>query len=127
MDLLDQRESWLGGNVLDGTPGRSELAETEGGWQLPGDANQDGGVDIADAHALLLLVFVGPLTIPLACDGATVTDGGNRLLNDLDGSGVVDLSDSVALLRYLFIGGASPPVLGIECTRILGCPDDCLP
>lgn len=127
VDLLDQRESWTGGSVVHGTPGRGESNGGSGGWQIPGDTNQDGDLDIADVHALLLLTFIGPSAIALPCEGATVADGGNLGLSDIDGSGGIDITDAVALLSYLFIGGAAPPVLGIECVRMEDCPDVCVP
>ena len=96
-----------------------------GGGQIPGDCNQDGGLDISDAVCLLFTLFLeSPLGLP--CGDGSVDDPGNRLLSDSNGDGAVDLSDAIHLLSYLFIAGL-PPELGTDCTRIEGCPENCSP
>lgn len=61
-----------------------------------GDANQDGGVDLADAIATLTYLFLGGT---LSClDAADSNDDGG-----------VDLSDAVACLQRLFAGAAPLP------------------
>ena len=87
--------------------------------QRPSDCNQDGGVDISDAVCLLSRLFQGG---ELPC-GTAITDPGNVGLLDANGDGAVDLSDAVRLLDFLF-RGAAPPVLGLECRPIEGCPDN---
>ena len=41
-----------------------------------------------------------------------------------DGDGKVNLADVIYTLSHLFRGGA-PPVLGVECVSIEGCPSLC--
>ncbi|MGE3165408.1 MAG: FG-GAP-like repeat-containing protein [Planctomycetota bacterium] len=85
-----------------------------------GNCNQDTGVDIADAIALLGLLFsgAGPTTCADACD-----------IND-DGS--LDISDPIALLAFLFQGsfvpaphpacGTDPTGDSLSCTAFAACP-----
>lgn len=85
-----------------------------------GNCNQDTGVDIADAIALLGQLFSGlpATTCPDACD---VNDDGN-----------LDISDPVSLLGFLFSSGviAAPhPGCGtdttadlLSCSTFSGCP-----
>jgi hypothetical protein len=101
-------------------------AETvTGGGQLPGDLNQDGKHTISDAIVLLLSLLSGDAR-PLPCDAGTLASPGNRLLADLNGDAAADLADAIHLLTYLFRRGpeAAP---GIDCIRITGCPDACVP
>ncbi len=95
------------------------------GWQLPGDGNQDGVIDISDAVSLLFSLFVGG-TPSLPCDGGQVGSPGNVLLLDSDGNQSVDLTDAIYILAYLFRSGPEP-VLGTSCVRMEGCPDACRP
>jgi hypothetical protein len=88
------------------------------GLQLPGDCNEDGGLDLSDAVCLLGNLFLGaPTTLP--CDEGN--SSANTTLLDSNGDGGVDLSDVVFVLTFLFLGGP-PPILGLECTPIPGCP-----
>lgn len=88
--------------------------------QRPGDCNQDGSLDISDPVCLLGYLFLG--TIPsLPCAGGSSSDGANITLLDANGDGALDLSDSVSLLSFLFLGGP-PPVHGLQCISIDGCP-----
>jgi hypothetical protein len=80
--------------------------------------SQDGRLDISDAVALVLHLFVGPQALP--CD-----PDGTRQLLDVNGDAAVDISDAIRVLDYLFQGGP-PPVLGVGCVVIPGCPDNCL-
>jgi len=99
--------------------------ECEGGPQRPGDANQDGRVDLSDAVWLLGHLFVG--TNPkLPCEGETAAGPGpgELLLLDHNGDGRLDLSDPVGVLGYLFVGGRTP-ALGVECVLIVGCEKAC--
>ncbi len=96
-----------------------------GGLQLPGDGNQDGGLDLSDAVWLLGHLFLG--TQPsLPCEGGTASlpGEGDLALMDVNGDGGIDLSDGVSILSFLFLG-SKPPVLGEECVPIAGCPDKC--
>jgi hypothetical protein len=116
-----QKASWTPSSLPGGSPGASE--SVTGGLQTPGDSNQDGSLDIADAVSLLLRLFLNG-SVPLPCDGTSLSDGGNLLLLDLNGDVRVDVSDAVHLLRYLFQNGA-PPALGGACRRVEGCPSAC--
>jgi len=92
-----------------------------GGGQLPSDCNQDGQRDISDAVCLFQYLFLGrPTSLP--CD----TDEGNRAFIDHNGDDDIDIADGIALLNYLVLGG-TPPVAGLECQRVIGCPDHCSP
>jgi hypothetical protein len=100
-------------------------AENLGGLRIPGDANQDGLLDLSDAIWLLGHLFLG--TEPsLPCDGGTASSPGPGALAlvDVNGDGGIDLSDGVSILGFLFLGG-DPPALGTECTRMIGCSDLC--
>jgi hypothetical protein len=100
------------------------------GYQIPGDANQDGTLDISDAIWLLELLFVGAERV-LPCEGKTYkTPGaGDLALLDWNGDGALsdslDISDPICLLTWLFLGACKEHPLGRECTLILGCPDRC--
>jgi hypothetical protein len=97
-------------------------AGPRGGLQLPGDANQDSSLDLADPVKVLNHLFLG-IADPLPCDGTLEADG-NRALLDMNGDGRVDLADPVHALNYLFSGGGQPAG-GIDCTPIAGCPEAC--
>jgi hypothetical protein len=63
---------------------------------LPGDANHDGTIDLADAVYLINYLFVGgPEPNPYES-------------GDANGDGEADLADAVYLVNYLFIGGPPP-------------------
>jgi len=100
---------------------RIESIAGEGPLQRPSDCNQDGSVDISDAICLLARLFQGGA---LPCE-ETLSEPGNVGLLDANGDAQVDLSDAVRLLDFLFRGSA-PPVLGLECQPIEGCPDNSL-
>ena len=65
-----------------------------------GDVNDDGGVDIADAGAVFLFLFLGGTEPP--CREAADAN------NDAD----VDISDGIFLLGYMFLGDHPPPAPG---------------
>ena len=91
--------------------------------QRPGDANQDGILDLSDAVRLLSHLFRGvPQALP--CEGGTVFDSGNVSLLDSSGDGLVNLTDAVSVLGFLFRRGPAP-ILGTRCVEIPGCPDVC--
>ncbi len=96
-----------------------------GGRQLPGDANQDGKLDLSDAVWLLGHLFLGTFAA-LPCEGGTASSPGpgELALLDSNGDGRIDLSDAVRVLGFLF-GGSAPPALGAECIPIPGCPERC--
>jgi hypothetical protein len=98
-----------------------------GGIQRPGDANQDGKLDVSDAIWLLGHLFVGEHPV-LPCEGRTAGNPGPGELALLDGNGDsrLDLSDAIYMLQYLFLGG-EPPLLGTDCVIIDHCPNVCVP
>jgi len=109
---------------LHGSPGEADTGiPLEGGWQRPGDANQDRRLDVSDVVALLRYLFAGT-ALPLPCEGESLRSGGNRLLLDLNGDAALDIADPVYLLAYLF-GSGAPPALGTACVRIEGCRNVC--
>ena len=65
-----------------------------------GDCNDDGGVDISDAIAVLNFLFVGARA-PLCADACDVNNDESE-----------DISDPVFLLNHLFAGGPTPPAPG---------------
>jgi hypothetical protein len=96
-----------------------------GGLQSPGDANQDGSTNIADAIWLLGHLFLGTFPV-LPCDGGTASTPAPGALSLLDqsGDGDMDLTDPIGLLNHLFSSGPPHP-LGAGCTSVAGCPDTC--
>jgi hypothetical protein len=79
-----------------------------------GDCNGDGKLDLSDAVALLVCLFLnGPC--PSCDDAADVNDDGDK-----------DISDAIYKLQYLFLGGSAPPLPFPACgvdptTDSLGC------
>ncbi len=117
-------EYWRASTFAGGSPGESDPGSgPEGGWQIPGDINQDAGLDLSDAVGLLLLLF-GNHPPGLSCGDGTLDDPANLALLDANGDESVNLADVISLLSYLFAGGEQP-VMGSECIRIPGCPDSC--
>ncbi len=64
---------------------------------IRGDANQDKGIDIGDAIAILQYLFLGGATLP-CMDAADVNDDES-----------VDIADPISLLMWLFANGPPPP------------------
>jgi len=117
--------SWKASARKGGSPGKDEEEPPLEGLQLPGDANRDRVLDLADAIAVVKLLFLdGGLLLP--CGDGTLADPGNHFLLDLSGDGGVDLADPIYLLSYLF-RGAPAPVPGKDCVRVPGCPEGCGP
>jgi hypothetical protein len=113
--------SWRASAALHGSPGAGEAAPAAN--QLPGDANQDGRLNIADALALLGHLFLAqPASLP--CGDGTLADAANRSLLDSNGDRGVNLPDAVHLLNYLFLGGPEP-ASGTICVDIPRCPASC--
>ncbi len=93
------------------TNGNSTPDECEPSFRR-GDANEDGGVDIADAIFMLYtLMLNGP-----ASGCADTTDS-----ND---SGTHDIADAVFILSYQFAGGNAPPSPGPNTCGVDATPDD---
>lgn len=93
----------------------SELVVTLKGvgmWRLtPGDANQDGTIDVSDAVTVLLSLFLGG-------------ERGCPEAQDANDDGKLDISDAVHLLEVLFLRGST---FHGECRletagHYLGCP-----
>jgi hypothetical protein len=95
------------------------------GRQKPGDANQDGALDLSDAIWILGHLFLGT-SAALPCEGGTASrpGPGDLALVDVNGDGAIDLSDPVRILGFLFLG-SGPPALGTACVPIPGCPLRC--
>jgi len=79
---------------------------------IPGDANGDGRLDIADGIYILNWLFRGGP--PLPCEKA----------GDANGDCVLDSSDAVYIIEYQFLDGP-PPVYGVGCQLLTPdvCPD----
>ncbi len=121
LGVWNEKEGWAASDVSLGSPGEEQ--NLAGGRQLPGDANQDGHLDVGDAVSMLLSLFRATGRA-LPCDGATIADGGNVTLLDYNADATVDTSDVIYLLTYLYRGGATH-ALGESCLRIEGCADGC--
>jgi hypothetical protein len=123
-DRWSDKESWQPSSAAYGSPGEADSGIPDlGGWQRPGDANQDGALDISDAVAFLRYFF-GTATLSLPCEDE-ITEEGNMALLDVNGDAVVNIADAVSTLAYLFADGL-PPALGTSCTRMKGCPHACV-
>jgi hypothetical protein len=121
-ERLSEKPSWRPSAAPDGTPGAAEDGSGEGGGQVPGDANQDGFLDIADAISLLSHLF-GDRNQPTPC-GGSLLEGSNRVLVDYNGDGGIDLTDAIGLLRFLHLGG-QPHHRGTGCIALPGCASVC--
>jgi hypothetical protein len=87
-------------------------------FNIPGDCNQDGTLDLSDVVHLLGFLFQGsPADLPCSTEAANLT------LMDCNQDGGIDLSDAVYKLAFLFQGGP-PPVPGDGCTEMAGCPQN---
>jgi len=123
LDTWSDSDNWRSGAVELGTPGYSEDGGGPRGLRLPGDANQDGLLDVSDPVRLLRQLYLG-VAGELPCAGEGLGEGGNLTLLDSNGDSAVNLADAVYLLSYMFQNGPSP-VLGAECVRIEGCLSQC--
>jgi hypothetical protein len=123
LDIWSDSDNWRSGSVELGTPGYTEDGGGPRGLRLPGDANQDGLLDVSDPVRLLRRLYLG-VAGELPCDGEALGEGGNLTLLDSNGDSSVNLTDAVYLLSYMFQNGPSP-VLGAECVRIEGCLSQC--
>jgi hypothetical protein len=98
-------------------------------FQVPGDCNQDQGLDISDAVCVFGFLFLGqPPALP--CGGGVAADAGSIALIDWQPDGGIDISDGIAMLGFLFGGGPPHPlsVPGAEvdaCVSIAGCTPRC--
>jgi hypothetical protein len=71
-----------------------------------GDSNDNGTVEVADASAIFLWLFLGRFEI--RCLEAA----------DTNGSAAVDLSDGITVLGFLFLGAPPPPHPFPDCGRV---------
>ena len=93
----DQAPSWRASEEVDGSPGFADGSVVPStGWQLPGDSNGDGLLDISDPVRILRRLFLGKPEAP--CDGDSFETGGNRVVADVNGDDAVDVSDVLYLL-----------------------------
>jgi mono/diheme cytochrome c family protein len=120
--------SWLQGGGLN--QGAADIGRylqegdfpTGRAWQLAGDCNQDGGIDLSDGVAFLQWFFLG-IPLPVApgselclTDPAGATAVGLRIM-DWNGDVALDLSDGTGLLTWFF-GGTAEHVLGQGCVLV---------
>jgi hypothetical protein len=84
----------FGGEEFD-CPGDGEIVWFQPPF-IPGDANGDDVVDIADVVYLINYLFIGG-SAPDPMESG-----------DVNGDGVVDVGDVLYLINYLFIGGSPP-------------------
>ena len=109
----------------DGATGHSTLLPhihvhgDAGGEVRPGDCNQDGRLDIADAVCMFGVLFLGSRQV-FPCGDGSLLEPLNVELLDWNGDGGFDISDGVAELIYQF-GGGPPHGLGTECREFAGC------
>jgi hypothetical protein len=101
-----------GGNESDSSAAAEATPEALGGGQIPGDYNQDAGVDISDAISVFGYLFLG--RVAPACPAGL----------DFNGDGALDLSDGIGSLNWLFQGGPSH-ALGADCVQVIDCQDSC--
>ena len=101
-----------------------EPPEPQGISLRPGDANNDGGVNISDPVAALNALFGGaPLPACYLTDG-TLNDAGLQVL-DWNGDGAHNIADPVSSLNNQFGGGAGH-ALGADCVQLESpCADVC--
>ena len=118
-----EKASWMPSGNFGGTPGIG--LPLDDGLQRPGDGNQDGVLDIADALWLLEQLFAGS-TESLPCGEGLLTQSGNFPILNVNGDGDVDISDALYTLIYLF-GSGAPPSLGTDCILVPDCPTTCTP
>jgi hypothetical protein len=90
------RSSYSGGNTLLNIMAVNGVERGEPIFRR-GDANEDGGVDISDAVAILVYLFGGGSPPPCL----------DRL--DTNDEGQLNVADAVYLLSYLFSAGPPPP------------------
>ncbi|MBI4583435.1 MAG: hypothetical protein HY717_05365 [Planctomycetes bacterium] len=115
-----------GGKTIDVATGRLTLGECRltlevlRAIQRPGDADQNGELELTDVQRLLAHLFHSdPPDLP--CENKTIYSPGNKKLFDANGDGEIDISDPIHNLYHIFLGGPAH-VLGTACVEIPGCP-----
>jgi len=95
-----------------------------GTFNIPGDCNQDGVLDLSDVICLLGHLFQGtPAMLPCGSTAGTATAVELNLM-DCNNDGGIDLSDAIYKLAFLFQGGPQP-LAGQGCVPIAGgCPQN---
>lgn len=112
----NEASSWRPSTDVHGSPGRADLQP--GNQQHPSDLTQDGRLTLLDGIALARHLFLGVSNLPCA------TSSGNNTLLDANGDSSVNVVDIIHVLLYLFDRG-DPPVGGVSCVSIGGCPTGC--
>ncbi len=122
-----ESSNWTASAFPGGSPGAPEGgAPAFVGWQLIGDANQDGRLDVSDVVTLLRRLFRSGPSVALPCESAPPDGGGNVTVLDWNGDRIVDLSDAASLLSAFFSIG--PDVARrVDCVQIEGCATVCAP
>jgi len=130
-DGFGGRRNWINLDDLYDPPTLGEcrvtLVKETPKTQVPGDSDQSGSLDVADAISIFGTLFHGnPKDFP--CGDGSPSDPGNKSLLDWQGDGTLDLTDGIAALRFLFLGGPAHrlAVPGNElrgCAPISGCPE----
>ena len=77
---------------------------------IPGDADEDGTLNITDAVATLVFLFSGGRTL---CVEAANADGDDEL----------NITDPIYVLSYLFLGGPEPQAPYPECAPLIAVGD----
>jgi hypothetical protein len=99
-----------------------------GGSQRPGDYTQDGNAaDITDGITVLELIILGTSSgglTEMPC-GPDFQSEANRAAQDINLDGLIDITDGIYLLEFLILG-SSPPMQGLDCILVPGCPDSCI-
>jgi hypothetical protein len=89
-------------------------------FQVNGDCNQDGGVDIGDVICQIKLLFAGFLFLDRTPQAPTCeTDEGTADVNDVNGDELFNASDILYVANWLFRMGPAP-VKGV-CYPTAGC------
>jgi hypothetical protein len=112
--------AWRGSAEVNGSPGRADPTDVPDDRQRPGDADQDGKLDLRDPIHLLSFLFTGTVG-PLPCGDGTASDAGNVAFLDTNGDGRLNAADAVYSLDFLFRDGPLP-AQGQECIAVSGCP-----
>jgi hypothetical protein len=123
-DTWDSAEAWGASAEINGSPGRPDSGGVPGGYQVPGDGNQDGRLNVTDVFHLLRFLFSGSATLPCGSGGRDET--GNLELLDANADAELGVSDAIHTLVYLFQAGPAP-AKGTRCARLTGCRDVCQP